>query len=78
MDAQKIESIRKEHPHEWLVIEVVEMDDATTTPMTGQLLFHHPNREMAWQEAAMRKGLIMVISADDWPEDLAACFYEIV
>lgn len=76
MKPQKIEDIRKQFKHEWLLIAVDQMDDETTTPLTGRLLAHSPD-PMEIHKVAMKskEPLLMTDYSDDWPEDIAACFY---
>ncbi len=72
---QKIEDIRKQFKHEWLLIAVDSMDKATTTPLTGHLLAHSPDPMEIHKIALQHKGLLATLYSEDWPEDIAACFY---
>lgn len=78
MRSQKIDTIRKQFKHEWLLIAIDEMDESTTTPLTGHLLAHSPDPMEVHKEAMKHAGLLATLYSDDWPEDLAACFYEII
>lgn len=75
MPSQKIEDIREQFHNEWLLIAVEKMDDSTTTPLTGHLLAHDPDPLEIHKAALVEKGLLATLYSDDWPEDLAACFY---
>ena len=75
MKIQKIEDIRKQFRHEWLLIAVDKMDDATTTPLTGRLIAHSPDPLEIHKVAMQRRELLTTLYSDDWPEDLAACFH---
>lgn len=74
MKSQNIEQLRKQFKHEWLLIAVDEIDKATTTPITGQLLAHNPSRDEIYKLANKHTGHLMTVYSDDWPEDLAAAF----
>lgn len=73
---QPIEEIREQFHKEWLLIAVDEMDEATTTPLKGRLLAHSPD-PLEVHKVAMQQeeGLLATLYSDDWPEDLAACFF---
>ena len=75
MKTQKIENIRKQFRHEWLLIAVDQIDETTTTPLTGHLLAHSPDPLEIHKVAMQHNELLTTIYSDDWPEDLAACFY---
>ena len=76
MKSEKINKIRKQFHHEWLLIAVDQMDKSTTTPLTGRLLAHSPH-PMEIHKAAMKSNEkhLMTEYSEDWPEDLAACFF---
>ena len=75
MKVQKIENIRKRFKHEWLLIAVDQMDEATSTPLAGRLLAHSPDPMEIHKVAMQHNELLATIYSDDWPEDLAACFH---
>lgn len=76
MKSQKIDDIRKGFKHEWLLIAVDEMDESTTTILSGRLLAHSPDPQDVYKAAQKSKEFfLMTVYSDDWPEDLAACFY---
>lgn len=72
---QTIEEIRKQYDHEWLLIRVVDMDETTTTPLTGELLAHHSDPLEIHKEARQSSGTLLTVYSEDWPADVAACFY---
>lgn len=75
MTTQPIETIRKKFPKEWLLIKVVKIDDATTTPLTGRLLAHSPNRDVIYRKSLSYKGLIFIDHSEDkLPEGYAVAF----
>lgn len=62
MKSEKVETIRKKHRREWLLISVDKMDDSTTTPLSGRLIAHSPFRHEIYQKLARfkRPGRIFV------------------
>ncbi|MBI4430607.1 MAG: hypothetical protein HY587_02720 [Candidatus Omnitrophica bacterium] len=76
IQTQKIEDIRKRYDHEWLLIAVDQMNEATSTPLTGRLLAHNPDPLEIHKVAMRHDGFLATIYSNDWPEDLAACFYD--
>lgn len=75
MKSQSIDEIRKQFHHEWLLIAVDEMDKTTTTVRAGRLLAHSADPMEIHKIAMQHNELLATIYSDDWPEDLAACFY---
>lgn len=73
-EAQKIKDIQKRFDHEWLLIKIDQMDEATTTPLTGILLAHSPDPMEIHKIAMQRNDLLATIYSEDWPKDMAACF----
>jgi hypothetical protein len=57
---QRIETIRKRFPKEWLLIRVRRFDEATTTPLTGRLLAHSQDRDLIFRKSISLKGHIMI------------------
>ena len=74
MATEKIDDIRKRFHNEWLLIAVDEIDPSTHEPARGHLLAHGANRSDIHEMSKQYEGLAYVVSSDDWPEDLAACF----
>ncbi|MBI5300198.1 MAG: hypothetical protein HY877_07920 [Deltaproteobacteria bacterium] len=74
MKVQKIENIRKQFDHEWLLIKVEQFDEATTTPVSGILIAHSPDPMEIHKIAMKYDGLLATIYSEDWPKDMAACF----
>lgn len=74
MKTEKIEDIRKRYNHEWLLILVDQMDEATSTLLTGRLLAHSPNPLDVHKVAMKHDGFLATVYSNDWPEDLAVCF----
>ena len=76
--SQKINTIRKKFPREWLLIAIDKMDSVTTTPLMGHLLAHSPRRnEIYDREMACNGHTLTVYSEDGFPKGYAAAFYEI-
>ena len=75
MTSQPIERIRKKFRNEWLLIRVVKLDETTTTPLTGRLLAHSPDRNLIYRRSLAYKGMILIDhSADKLPEGYAVAF----
>ena len=75
MKPQNIDELRKQFSDEWLLIEVTDIDSSTGAPCKGTLLNHSKSVDELWKEAEEHRKPVMVIYSDDWPEDLAACFF---
>ena len=75
MKAMPIERIRRRYKREWLLIAIDEMDEATTTPLTGRLLAHSPHRNDIYR-ASVRypKPALVVYSEDTFPPGHVAAF----
>lgn len=50
MKSEKIETIRKRFPKEWLLIEVTEKNKLTDTSIKGSLIAHNPDRDIIYQK----------------------------
>lgn len=76
MIEQSITTIRKRFPNEWLIIRVKKFDEATTTPLTGLLLAHSPDRDLIFRKSIAYRGLIMVDHANSGrlPKGYAVAF----
>lgn len=76
MKSEKIEEIRKHFHKEWLLIAVDKINKETSTPLTGRLLAHSPDPLEIHKIAQKSKELFLMTEySDDWPDDIAACFY---
>ncbi|MFA4888975.1 MAG: hypothetical protein WC628_05330 [Candidatus Omnitrophota bacterium] len=78
MRSQKIEAIKKRFHRQWLLIQVDKMDESSTTPISGKLLFHSPHRDEIYHKLLPiknRKWLALVeYSEDRLPKGFAAAF----
>lgn len=76
MKSQKIDDIRKQFHHEWLLIAVDKMDETTTTPMTGHLLFHDENRDTIYDHLVQTRVELPLVtySGDSPPQGYAFAF----
>lgn len=75
MVTQSIKNIRKKFHNEWLLIRVDKLDRATTTPLSGKLLAHSPNRDIIYRKSLSYKGLIFIDHSEDkLPEGYAVAF----
>ena len=75
MRPRKIENIRKQFKHEWLLIAVEDMDEETTTPLTGRLLAHSPDRDQIYREEMSHSGNTLTLySEEGLPQGYAAAF----
>jgi len=75
MVSKKIEQIRKKFQREWLLIDVDKMDEKTTTPLTGKLLFHSPHNDEVHQVALKHRGQLLLIHSDGrFPKGYVAAF----
>ena len=73
---EPIERIRRRYAREWLLIAIKEMDEATTTPVRGQLIAHSPHRDEVYRQSRRYKHpALMVYSEDDFPKGYAAAFH---
>jgi hypothetical protein len=76
--SQPIEKILKRFRKcpEWLLIRVDEIDESTTTPLTGRLLAHHPNRDVIYRKSLDYKRLTLLIDhpEEKLPEGYAVAF----
>ncbi|MFH1653674.1 MAG: hypothetical protein ABIE74_06425 [Pseudomonadota bacterium] len=74
MKTESVEKIRSRFDHEWLLIAVDEVDEATSTPTKGHLIAHSPRKEEIHEESQKYPDIAYVVYSEDWPEDMAACF----
>jgi len=75
MKSENIEKIREKYKDEWLLIAVDEVDDELGMPIKGHLIAHSPRREDIHKESLKYDDIAYVVYSEDWPEDLAACFF---
>ena len=78
MKKERIEDIRKGFHDEWLLIAVDEVDPKTHAPLLGHLLAHGPSRKDIHEQSKQYEGLAYVVSSEEWPDDLAACFVSMI
>lgn len=72
---EPIDRIRQRFHREWLLIAVKEMDEATTTPLTGRLLAHSPHRDEVHRKAQQTRRLTYLTCTPDLlPKDVAIIF----
>jgi len=77
MKTEKIEKIKKKFHREWLLISVDEVDESTTTPISGKIIAHSPHREDIYQmllKPPKAKKLLVEYSEDSFPKGYAAAF----
>ena len=75
MKTLPIDHIRGRYKREWLLIAIEEMDETTTTPLSGRLLAHSPHRDDV-DRASIKypKPALVVFSEDTFPPGYAAAF----
>lgn len=77
MKSEKIDTIKKRFKREWLLIDVDQFDDSTTTPISGRLIAHSPHRDQVYQFLIKNPGIskpLIECSQDSFPEGYAAAF----
>jgi hypothetical protein len=77
MVSQKIETLKKKFPEEWLLIAVDKADESTTTPISGRLLGHSPRRHKIYRKLLALKRTTPVLveySRDTMPKGFVAAF----
>ena len=77
MKSEKIQNIKKRFHREWLLIAVDKVDESTTTPISGKLLFHSPHRDEVYSKLlSMRRKTAVLVenSSDSLPKGYAAAF----
>ena len=77
MHSQKINTIKRRFPKEWLLISLDKIDEATTTPISGRLIAHSPHRYEVYAKllAIKRKRPVLVeYSEDTLPKGFVAAF----
>lgn len=73
---QKIDDIRKQFHDEWLLIAIHKMDEKTTTPLTGRLLFHDKNRDVVYDHLLRSRVKLPLVtySGESPPQGYAFAF----
>jgi hypothetical protein len=75
MKDQKIADIKKRFKNEWLLIEITDMDRATTTIRRGRLLAHSANRDEIYRKDMTNKKFTLIdYSENKMPKGYAAAF----
>lgn len=77
MKSQRIETIKKRYHREWLLVAVNKIDESTTTPLSGKLIFHSPHRDEVYQKLLKlprKKNILVEYSEDSLPKGFAAAF----
>ena len=75
--SEKITSIKKRFRREWLLIDIDVMDESTTTPVSGRLIAHNPNREKIYKlllKSPQIKRALVECSTDKFPKGTVAAF----
>jgi len=78
MKTQKIETIRKKFPKEWLLIEVDKTDETTNTSISGRLLSHSSHRDEIYKKLMSVKSKLPILvdyAQHKFPKDVAVIFY---
>lgn len=73
--AYRINILKKRFHKEWLLIEVSKIDTKTTTPTSGYLITHSPQRQDVYKKAMKLEGkkpLLIEFSEDKLPKGFAA------
>lgn len=70
---EKIETLKKNYPYEWLLIGNCEVD-RSGRPVRGVLLEHSRSREVIYQKLRGLKGKLCVEYAADLPEETEVLF----
>lgn len=73
----KIETLKKRHRREWLLIQVDKVDESSTTPLTGKLIDHHPQVEKVEARLLSLKkvrNILIEYSEDSLPKGMIAAF----
>ena len=77
MRSQKIEAIKRKYHREWLLIAVDQVDESTTTPISGRVIAHSPQRDAIYKRlsALKRRWPVLVeYSEDSLPKGVVAAF----
>lgn len=74
----KIETLKKHYHKQWLLIGVDKVDKSTTTPISGHLIAHSPNRSETYQlvmKIPRKYPLLIEYSEDRLPKGFAVAFF---
>lgn len=73
---ESIDAIRRRYRREWLLIEVHQLDQATTTPTSGRLLAHSKDRDAIYDRLLRTRVRLPLVtySADTPPKGYAVAF----
>ena len=63
--AEPINRIKRRFNREWLLISVDEIDEFTTTPLTGRLIAHSKNRDEIYKKSIDYKEHILIMCSAD-------------
>ena len=78
MKSQKIEKLKKSFHREWLLIAIDQLDETTTTPISGKLIAHSPHRDEIYQQLIKKspktKKILVEYSEDSFPKGYVAAF----
>lgn len=78
MKTQRIEAIKKRYHREWLLVAIDEVDEATTTPISGKLIAHSPHRDEVYGKLLSLKKrrwpVLVEYSEDRLPKGYVAAF----
>lgn len=78
MKTEKIEAIKKRYHREWLLVALHQVDEATTTPISGRLIAHSPRRDEVYRKLLSLKKrrwpVLVSYSEDMLPEGFVAAF----
>lgn len=76
--SEKIEAIKNHYHREWLLIAVDEIDQTTTTPVSGRLITHSPHRDEVYEKLLSLKKrswpVLVEYSEDTMPKGFVAAF----
>ena len=69
--------MKKKFRREWILVAVDKFDQKTTTPISGQLLYHSPHREEIYSKLFSlknRRNILVEYTEDRLPYGHAAAF----
>ena len=72
-----IEAIKKRFHKEWLLIQVKDVDERSTTPLNGWLISHSPRREdISARVRSLKRvrNILVEYSEDTLPKGMIAAF----
>ena len=77
MKSQGIEVIKRKYHREWLLIAVDKLDESTTTPISGRVIAHSPQRGDIYRRLSTLKRrwpVLVSYSEDTLPKGVVAAF----